>query len=181
LFVRNYDRGGEVARRGRVLHEVVDRVMRDGYFVAKPPKSCGRKEFGVKFAERLIAMCRKAGGTDADVVATATTLTAESVLAAYRGFVRARMEAAGLSIKTEIFVAGGGAKNGTLVGMLREQLAEMGVRVRVMEELGVPAQAKEGMAFALLAWLTWNGRVGNVPAATGAKRAVVLGKVSWPG
>ena len=67
-------------------------------------------------------------------------------------------------------MAGGGAKNGTLMGMLREGFAEMGVRVRVMEELGVPAQAKEGMAFALLAWLTWNGLPGNVPAATGAKQ-----------
>ena len=78
-------------------------------------------------------------------------------------------------------MAGGGAKNGTLMAMLREGFEELGVRVRAMEELGVPAQAKEGMAFALLAWLTWNGLVGNVPAATGAKRKVVLGKVSWPG
>jgi anhydro-N-acetylmuramic acid kinase len=79
----------------------------------------------------------------------------------------------------EVFVAGGGAKNGTLMGMLREGFTAMGVRVRAMEELGVPAQAKEGVAFALLAWLTWNGRAGNVPAATGAGRAVVLGKVSF--
>ena len=83
--------------------------------------------------------------------------------------------------KTEVCVAGGGAKNGTLMGMLREGFEEMGVRVLAMEELGVPAQAKEGVAFALLAWLTWNGRPGNFPAATGAGRAVVLGKVSWPG
>jgi anhydro-N-acetylmuramic acid kinase len=81
--------------------------------------------------------------------------------------------------KTEIFVAGGGVRNGTLMAMLREGFAELGVRVRAMEELGVPAQAKEGVAFALLAWLTWNGRAGNVPAATGAKKAVVLGKVSF--
>jgi len=72
-------------------------------------------------------------------------------------------------------------KKGTLLGRLRAGFAELGVRVRAMEELGVPAQAKEGVAFALLAWLTWNRRAGNVPAATGAGRAVVLGKVSWPG
>jgi anhydro-N-acetylmuramic acid kinase len=63
--------------------------------------------------------------------------------------------------------------------MLREGFAELGVRVRLMEELGVPAQAKEGVAFALLAWLTWNGLAGNVPAATGAARAALLGKVSF--
>ena len=127
-------------------------------------------------------MCRDAGGTDADCVATATALTAESVVRAYGGFVVSHFgSAAGSGEKTEIFVAGGGAKNGTLTGMLREGFAEMGVRARAMEELGVPAQAKEGMAFALLAWLTWNGRAGNVPSATGARRKVVLGKVSWPG
>jgi anhydro-N-acetylmuramic acid kinase len=176
-FGRAYDKGGAVARRGRVLRGVVERVMREGYFVAVPPKSCGREEFGAGFAERLIAMCRKAGGTDADVVATATALTAESVVAAYRDYVAPHFEAA----KMEIFVAGGGARNGTLMGMLREGFAGMGAKVRAMEELGVPAQAKEGMAFALLAWLTWNRRAGNVPAATGASRKVVLGKVSWPG
>ena len=87
LFGKKYDRGGAVARRGRVLHGVVERVMREGYFAAMPPKSCGREEFGAGFAERLIGMCRDAGGTDADCVATATALTAESVVGAYRGFV----------------------------------------------------------------------------------------------
>ena len=182
LYGKKYDRGGAVARRGRVLHGVVERAMRERYFAAMPPKSCGREEFGAGFAERLIGMCRDAGGTDADCVATATALTAESVVRAYGGFVVSHFgSAAGSGEKTEIFVAGGGAKNGTLTGMLREGFAEMGVRARAMEELGVPAQAKEGMAFALLAWLTWNGRAGNVPSATGARRKVVLGKVSWPG
>ena len=76
-------------------------------------------------------------------------------------------------------MAGGGAKNGTLMAMLREGFAEMGVQGAGDGGAGGPAQAKEGMAFALLAWLTWNGRAGNVPAATGAKRAVVLGKVTF--
>jgi anhydro-N-acetylmuramic acid kinase len=200
LFGRKYDRGGAVARLGRVLRKVVDRVMGERYFAAAAPKSCGREEFGAGFAERLIAMCRKAGGTDADVVATATALTAESVVAAYRVVVVPHLEAvssepmsqnrdpstgSGQAMghpvlrKVEICVAGGGARNGTLMAMLRAGFAEMGAKVRAMEELGVPAQAKEGVAFALLAWLTWNGRAGNVPAATGAARAVVLGKVSF--
>jgi anhydro-N-acetylmuramic acid kinase len=179
LFGKKFDRGGAVARQGKILREVVERAMRERYFAALPPKSCGREVFGAGFAERLIAMCRKADRTDADVVATATALTAESVVRAYRDFVGPHFGEANSSKKTELVVAGGGAKNGTLMAMLREGFAEMGVRVRAMEELGVPAQAKEGMAFALLAWLTWNGRAGNVPAATGAKRAVVLGKVSF--
>jgi anhydro-N-acetylmuramic acid kinase len=78
----------------------------------------------------------------------------------------------------EFVIAGGGTKNASLIGMLTEGLESMGVKVRMMEELGVPAQAKEGVAFALLAWLSWNGLPGNVPKATGAQRAVVLGKVT---
>ena len=181
LFGKRFDRDGAAARRGRVLREVVARVMREGYFSAPPPKSCGREEFGAAFATRLIEMCRDAGGADADCVATATALTAESVLDAYGRFVWAHLGAAAPLKKVEFCVAGGGAKNGTLMRMLREGFGELGVRVRLMEEFGVSAQAKEGVAFALLAWLTWNGIAGNVPKATGAERAVVLGKVSWPG
>jgi anhydro-N-acetylmuramic acid kinase len=77
----------------------------------------------------------------------------------------------------EFVVAGGGAKNDWLMRMLGDGLGSLKAKVRMMEELGVPAQAKEAVAFALLAWLSWNGLPGNVPAATGAKRAVVLGKV----
>ena len=176
LFGKKFDRNGAVARRGGALRDVVGRLMRETYFSALPPKSCGREDFGAEFAERLIAMCRAAGGTDADVVATATALTAESVVAAYKDFVAAHL---GPAAKTELCVAGGGAKNEALMVMMRDVFAEMGVRTRALEELGVPAQAKEGVAFALLAWLTWNGMAGNVPAATGAARAVVLGKVSY--
>jgi anhydro-N-acetylmuramic acid kinase len=78
----------------------------------------------------------------------------------------------------EFVVAGGGAKNDVLMGTLREGLEPLKVKVRMMEELGIPAQAKEAVAFALLAWLSCNGMPGNVPAATGARRAVVLGKVT---
>ena len=80
----------------------------------------------------------------------------------------------------EFCVAGGGAKNPTLMGMLSTGLRALKVRLRISDELGVPSQAKEGVAFALLAWLTWNELPGNVPSATGASRAVVLGKVSYP-
>jgi anhydro-N-acetylmuramic acid kinase len=76
-------------------------------------------------------------------------------------------------------VAGGGVKNATLMRMLREGLEPLGVRVRTMAELGVDAQAKEAVAFALLGWMTWNRMPGNVVSATGAKRAVVLGKVTF--
>ena len=101
------------------------------------------------------------------MVATATALTAESVVDAYRRFVWGHLGQAAPLAKVEFVVAGGGAKNAALMGMLREGLEPLGVKVRVMEELGVAAQAKEAVAFALLAWLTWNGLPGNVPSGYG--------------
>ena len=179
LYQKKFDRDGAVARRGRVLRAVAERLMREAYFSAPPPKSCGREEFGAAYTARLIEMCRAAGGADADVLATATALTAESVLDAYRRFVRPHLSAVAPKAKVEFCVAGGGARNRTLMDLLRKGFAALGVRVRLMEELGVPAQAKEGVAFAMLAWLTWNGLPGNVPAATGANHSAILGKVSY--
>jgi anhydro-N-acetylmuramic acid kinase len=180
LYGREFDRGGAVARRGRVLQEVVTRVLGESYFSALPPKSCGREQFGEAFVLRFVAMCRKAGGRDErneDVIATATALTASSIVDAYRRFVAGHVERAAALARVEFVVAGGGAKNASLMEMLRDGLEPLGVKVRLMDELGVPAQAKEAVAFALLAWLSWWGLPGNVPAATGAQRAVVLGKV----
>jgi anhydro-N-acetylmuramic acid kinase len=180
LYEREFDRNGAVARSGKVLQSVVDEILKDSYFPAPPPKSCGREQFGEVFVSRLIAMCRKAGGSvdrHEDVVTTATALTAASILDAYRRFVWAHVGQAAPLSPVEFVVAGGGAKNSALMGMLEDGLRPLGVKVRLMEELGVPAQAKEGVAFALLAWLSWFGLAGNVPAATGAKRAVVLGKI----
>jgi anhydro-N-acetylmuramic acid kinase len=190
LYGRTFDRDGTVARRGQVLRKVVAKLMRERYFSALPPKSCGREQFGAEFATRLIGMCRNAGGGDADCVATATALTAESVLDAYRRFVRPHLEASAFAptaqkrdgerpARLEFYAAGGGARNRTLMASLQAGFAALGVQVRSMDELGIPAQAKEGVAFALLAWLTRSGLPGSVPAATGAARAAVLGKVSF--
>jgi anhydro-N-acetylmuramic acid kinase len=181
LYEREFDRDGAVARSGRVLRDVVEKILQEGYFSALPPKSCGREQFGEAFISRFVALCRKAVGNedrDEDVIATATALTAASIVDAYRRFVWGHVGKAAPLSPVEFVVAGGGAKNDALMGTLRDGLESLKVTVRMMEELGVPAQAKEGVAFALLAWLSWNGLPGNVPAATGARRAVVLGKVS---
>jgi anhydro-N-acetylmuramic acid kinase len=181
LYEREFDENGAVARTGNVLKDVVEKILKEGYFSALPPKSCGREQFGEMFVSRLIAICRKAGGQedrDEDVVATATALTVASLMDAYRRFVWGYVGRAAPLSPVEFVVAGGGANNGVLMQMLGDALEPINVRVRMMEELGVPAQAKEAVAFALLAWLSWHGLPGNVPAATGAKRAVVLGKVT---
>jgi anhydro-N-acetylmuramic acid kinase len=179
LYGKGFDRGGAVGRRGVVLRSVIEGVLQEPYFSAPPPKSCGREEFGAVFVPRFIEACRAAGGSDADVIATAAGLTAASVVDAYRRFVWAHVGQAAPLAKVEFVAAGGGVRNTALMGMLREGLEPLGVRVREMAELGVEAQAKEAVAFALLAWLTWNRLPGNVESATGAERAVVLGKVTF--
>jgi anhydro-N-acetylmuramic acid kinase len=177
LLNKRLDRGGAVAARGQVLDRAVEKLLAAKYFVAPPPKSCGREEFGAAFVNRLLKLCK--GAAKEDVVATATALTAASVIAAYCRFCWPHLAQRALAAKaTELFVAGGGAKNRTLMRMLREGFAELGVKVATTEAAGMAVEVKEAAAFALLGWFTWHGLPGNVPSATGAKRAVVLGKVS---
>ncbi len=178
-FGKAFDKGGKVADKGEVLAGVVAEVMQEAFFAAAPPKSCGREQFGAVFAERFARMCSDAGGTEADAVATATSLTATSVLDAYMRFCWSHMgQRAPLAKATELIVAGGGAKNGTLMRELRTMVEALGVKVKTMDEFGMDAQAKEAVAFALLAWLSYHGLPGNVATATGAKGPRVLGKVT---
>jgi anhydro-N-acetylmuramic acid kinase len=178
LYGRAFDRGGAIAAKGRVLREVVVRMMGAPFFAAHPPKSCGREEFGAAFVDALLARCGDA--QPEDVVATATALTVETVAEAYRMFCWPWLgQRAPLAKATELIVAGGGAKNRTLMLGLTERFGAMGVRVATTQAAGIEVEAKEAAAFALLGWLTWHGLPGNVPSATGAERAVVLGKVTY--
>lgn len=180
LFKKKFDRGGAVAKRGNVLRNVIDSLLRERYFLASPPKSCGREEYGEAFVDRFLVTCHgDKRATNENIIATATALTAESILAAYRQFVETHLkQKVPKAGSVEFIVAGGGAKNATLMALLKNGLQPLGVRLRTMDELGVPSQAKESVAFALLAWLTWSGLPGNVPSATGASRPVILGKVT---
>ncbi|MGI4755727.1 MAG: anhydro-N-acetylmuramic acid kinase [Janthinobacterium lividum] len=181
LYGKAYDRNGATAQRGKVLQSVLDAALRLPYFAAPPPKSCGREQFGGAYIAHFLADCKKAGATDADVVATATALTSESILRAYSSFVWPFLgQRAPLADATDYIVAGGGAKNLTLMRRLREGLEPLGTTVSASDAHGVPTQAKEAMAFALLAWLRWHNLPGNVPAATGASKPMLLGKVTLP-
>lgn len=175
LYGKQFDRGGAAARSGRVLRSVVDAALRERFFHRSPPKSAGREQFGPEFTGRFLSACRKAGGGDADAVATATALTASSVHHAYRSFVRQRMGAA----PVDFIVSGGGARNRTLMAMLRAMLEPEGCAVQLSDGLGLPVQAKEAAAFALLAYQTWHRRPGNLPAATGAARPAILGEIHY--
>ncbi len=177
LYGRPFDGNGAVARRGRVLRPTLKHALQARYFSTPPPKSCGREEFGEHFAAAWIRRCQKAGAADADIVATATALTSASIVQAYQNFVLPRMASAKAPV--EYLVAGGGARNTTLLDMLRTGLHPLGAHVRDMAEFGIAPEAKEAVAFALLAWLTWHRLPGNLVSATGARHPAVLGKVSF--
>ena len=180
LLKKAFDRNGATGKRGNVLQAVVDENLNAKFFGAAPPKSCGREQFGEAFTARFIDRCRKQGASDADIIATASALTAQSILDAYRRFVWPHLGQAAPLAKTEFIAAGGGVNNRTLMQMLRDGLEPLGVKLRLIDEFGIPSQAKEAVAFALLGWLTWHRLPGNVPSATGAWRPVVLGKLSFP-
>jgi anhydro-N-acetylmuramic acid kinase len=171
LFGKPYDRDGRIAASGVVLDHVVTDLLRLPFFRRKPPKTAGREEFGREFARDFIRRCGRVDRRD--VVATATALTARSIADTLRRFVVRRGKF------REFIVSGGGTKNPTLLAVLTNELKPLGLQVRLSDEFGIPSEAKEAVAFALLAYQTWRRQPANVPSATGATRAVVLGKISY--
>lgn len=172
LTASSYDRDGHLAARGQVVGSVLKWALAAPFFKKKPPKTAGREEFGREFAGEFLRRC--AGARKEDVIATATALTARSLAEALRKFVpkkNGRLE--------ELIVSGGGANNPTLMRMIAEQVEGLGLKIRRSDEFGVPSEAKEAVAFALLAFQTWNRLPSNIPSATGAKRGAILGKISY--
>lgn len=166
LTGQRYDAEGALARRGRVREDVVEELLRAPYFAAEPPKSTGRELFDARYVEALIARCRtEPEVSDADVVATATALTAASIADAYRRFIPEPVE--------EILVSGGGARNTTLREMIAARVAPLAVSP--FDEHYFDGEAKEAVAFALLAHLYLERIPGNVPTATGARGPRILG------
>ncbi|MGH9509051.1 MAG: anhydro-N-acetylmuramic acid kinase [Terriglobales bacterium] len=179
FFRKRYDRDGRVAAQGRVLEDVVTDLLALPYFHQRPPKAAGREQFGREFVRDFRRRCH--GARKEDQVATATALTARSIADAIHRFVLhpgAQKKAARPSL-SQLIVSGGGARNLTLMRMLASHLEPKGLRVLTAAEVGVPSEAKEAIAFAVMAYQTWLRQPSNVPSATGAKRAVVLGKVSF--
>ncbi len=172
LFAKRYDRDGRIASSGRPLDGVIARLARAPFFRQKPPRTAGREEFGREYVSRFLQLCR--GASKPDVVATATALTARTIADAVKRHVLKRNQNF-----QEMIASGGGTKNPTLVAMLHGELKSLGIALRFSDEFGVPSEAKEALAFALLAQETWHQRASNVPSATGAKRPAILGKISY--
>ncbi|MGY4682193.1 anhydro-N-acetylmuramic acid kinase [Micromonospora aurantiaca (nom. illeg.)] len=161
---RPCDVDGARAAAGRVHAALLARLLAEPYYAAPPPKSTGKELFHGGYLDAALAALGEPVAAD-DVLATLTELTARTVA-----------DACDRHRVTEVVAAGGGVRNPTL----RARLAALGAgrwQLRTTDELGVPAQAKEAYAFALLGWLSWHGLPGAVPSVTGASRAAVLG--SW--
>lgn len=163
-----FDRNGDIAARGRVNDELFEELMDHPYLAQQPPKTTGRELFGAQFGRQVWERGLSLGLRGEDIVATLTMLTAATIAHAHRAFLP--------RLPDEVVVSGGGARNATLMRFLREQLKP--ARVLLSDEVGVSVEAKEAVAFAVLAYETWHGRPGNLPSATGASHPVVLGNIT---
>lgn len=163
-----YDRDGVLAAQGRVDKILLDELMQEPFLKLKPPKTTGRELFGAQYGAPIWDKAQARGLSDHDLLATLTAFTAHSIAQAIVDFLPTRID--------ELIVSGGGAENPTLMRMLSEQIAP--ARVIRSDALGLPAAAKEALAFAALAYETYFNRAGNVPAATGARQPVVLGNLT---
>ena len=170
-----FDRDGRLAARGRVCDSLLDECLAHPYLRRGLPKTTGREEFGEPFVKQFLSRAKQLRLSDADTMATATMFTAASLWRAYRRFVFPKVKREDLC-KLQTILGGGGAKNATLLRMLKQQMAGA-FNLLTHEDFGIPSSAKEPLAFAILAHATINELPSNVPSVTGARRAVVLGKI----
>jgi anhydro-N-acetylmuramic acid kinase len=164
---RHYDRGGMMAARGRIDEPLLREMLQHPFLQHRPPKSTGREEFGQTYCEWFYRQSQRRDLTPEDIVATITAFTARTIADAYRRFLP--------KMPDEMILCGGGTHNRMLVRLLQQDLAV--ARIRTTDEFGISVDAREAVAFAILAWATIQGIANNVPRATGATEPVVLGKI----
>lgn len=164
-----YDRGGRIAASGRVCRALLEELLDDPYYGAVPPKSTGREKYGREWMERLIARAGAYGLSEADLMATAAELTVETIAIACERF-------SPFGLPDRMIVSGGGARNPHIMRRLRERLA--GTEVRVPEDLGWDSDMKEAVAFAVLANECDMGHTNTACHSTGARHAVIMGRIS---
>lgn len=171
---KTYDAGGETAAKGRVCNALLDILKEEPYYRQPLPKTTGREHFGVQYTEKILSWWKENPIPVEDLLATVTDLTAYSIADAYERYVLPKYRA------SEIIVGGGGSYNATLLRFMKGRFAPHGVAVRTQEDLGLSSDAKEAVAFALMADCCMRGRANTLPSVTGAEHPAVMGKISQP-
>jgi anhydro-N-acetylmuramic acid kinase len=168
---QRFDKDGRIAMTGRGIPALLNELMRDPYFRQRPPKSTGREYYGRAYVKKLLTLGRRHRAKPADLIRAVSFLTALSIVDALCSFVLPRVEI------HQLIVSGGGARNPLILAQLEAALPE--IDVLPSSRLGVPEDAKEAFAFALLAYETFHHRPSNLPSATGARGPAILGKISY--
>lgn len=161
---QTYDRAGKIASQGHILPALLDDLLKNKYYRAKPPKTAGREQYGQDFVANLI----QTGASAPDLIATATAFTAATIAIGVKTFAPET---------TVLIAAGGGVHNPQLMAQLAAFLPD--IRITTSAEFGIDPDAKEAIAFAILAHRTWRRQPGNLPSATGARNEVVLGSITY--
>lgn len=169
FFGLDYDKDGDIARSGIVAETWLECLLQDEYYFLEPPKSTGREYFSPQYIENAL---KYAPSEPKDIIATVTALTAKTIAQAYERFIYPQV---GIH---EAVICGGGAFNKTLMSMLRTYLPDY-IDLTTCEDYGISINFKEVMAFALLGYCTYYGIPNNLPCCTGAKKRVVMGKISY--
>ncbi len=167
----SYDRNGELASKGIVQEKWLDELMNHAYFSKDYPKSTGREEFGFDYAKKLWEEAAALNISELDRIATITALTARTLTKELNEFIKT-------GHLHEVYVSGGGVHNEILLQLINEDLMN-DIEVKKVEELGMSSDAKEALVFALLGFLGFQKQTNNLPQATGANKAVIMGKISW--
>ncbi len=172
LFQLPYDQNGNIAKQGVVVEEILTYCMNHSFLKMNPPKSTGREQFGEEFVSQLLKRYEKY--SKENILTTVTMFTASSIVHHYKEFILPYYEI------DEVILGGGGSYNNTLVEMIRYGLKDEKCTIFIQEDIGYSSEAKEAIAFAILANETYHRNPSNVPSATGAKKSVVLGNVTYP-
>jgi len=163
-----YDDKGEMAAKGQVSKELLDYMLDDPYLSKPLPKTTGREMYGPLYVDKLFEKAEELGIKDYDILATATRFTAEAIRIGIEKFAPVK--------PSRLVVGGGGSHNPTLLGFLQDLLPEC--KILTGEDMGYSSDAKEAVAFAILAHEAMYGNSNNVPSVTGADKPVVMGKLS---
>lgn len=164
---KTYDEDGAWAATGTPCLPLVEQWLQHDFFHQAPPKSTGRELFGVEYLQQCLADAAAYNLSDADVLATLTELTVNSIVHSYHTFLP--------QLPDQVLLCGGGSRNHYLKQRLQSQLPQ--VSILTTDEAGLNADFKEAIAFAVLAYWRWHDRPGNLPQVTGAQSAVPLGEI----